>query len=82
MGCKRQIIELDSWCKSLVPQRVFMADLRTVQEGDIGDEVCDEAEHVNEWEVDGRSCGRFASDVDYGLRVEAQGPAEGVYPAE
>lgn len=61
---------------------VLPPDLRRVEECAVGDEVRDEAEDIDGWEVDGRAAGGLPPEVEDGLGIEGEGPAEGVDPAE
>jgi hypothetical protein len=66
----------------VVPRRVLPPDGLRIVEHAVGDEVGEEAEHVDGGEVDGRPGGAAAGEVQEGLWVEAERPGEGVDPAE
>lgn len=82
MRREHQVIEAHRGRQSMVPQGVLPADARRVEEGGVGDEVGDEAEDVNNGEVDRRAAGGFAPHIEDGLWVEGERPADGVDPAE
>ena len=63
-------------------RRIFLSYLCRVKERSVGDEVCDEAQDVDGGEIDGCSCSGFSLEIQNGLRVEGEGPAEGVDPTE
>lgn len=53
MQRERHIVGLYSGGKAMMSQSVFLADSRRVEESRVGDEVCEEAEDVDEGEIDG-----------------------------
>jgi len=79
---KGDIVELHRGRQPVVARRVLLADGGRVEEGDVGDEVGEEAEHVDDGEVDGRAAGGAAREVEEGLWVEGEGPGDGIHPAE
>lgn len=82
MPCESEIVDLDRGCKAMVPQSVIPSNLRGEEERRVRREVCNEAQDVDGSEVDGCAGGGLATEVEDGLRVEGEGPAEKVDPAE
>ena len=82
MRRERQIIYLHRRRKPMMSLGILSSDLRRVYERRIRDKVCEEADHVYGGEIDcGSGCGT-STEVEDWLRVEGEGPAEGVDPAE
>ncbi len=82
MGSKGQIVHLHRRRKALIPQRILLAYQRRIQKRGIRYEIGDKAKDVDEGEIDGCSAGGASPDVNDGLGVEGERPAEGVDPAE
>lgn len=77
-----QVIELHRWRQPMMPERIFATYLWRVEKAGVRDEVRDEAQDVDSWEIDGRACRRLSAEVENRLRVEGERPANGVDPAE
>lgn len=82
MRGKGDVVEGYGWGVPIVTSGVLRADVGTVVESEVGDKVGEEAQAVDEWEVDGGARGRAPAIVEDGLWVEGERPAEGVDPAE
>lgn len=76
------VVEGDGGRVAAVAGGVLGADDGAVVEGAVGGEVGEEAQAVDEREVDGGARGGLAGEVEEGLRVEGGGPASRVDPAE
>lgn len=79
---KDNVVERDGRRMAAVARGVLGADDGAVVKGEVGDEVGQETQAVDEREVNGRARGRSAPGVEERLRVERGGPADGVDPAK
>lgn len=79
---KHNVVERHGRRVSAVARGVLSANDWAIVKGEIGDEVGEEAETVDEREVDGGARGGFAAGVEDGLGIERGGPAYCVDPAK
>lgn len=70
MQGKDDVVEGHSRRVAVVARGVLRADDGAVVEGEVGHEIGQETQAVDEREVDGRARGRSAPGVEDGLRVE------------
>ena len=83
MRSKRQIVRTHRRLRADgVAGSILLPDHGREQEEDGGEGETGESEDVQQWEVRGQACGCAALNVEVGLWVEGEGPAEGVDPAE
>lgn len=76
------VVELDGGGQTVVAGGVLGADEGAVVEGVVGDCIRQEAQAVDQGEVDRGTRGGFSAEVEHGLRVEREGPADEVDPAK